>query len=159
MHFLSEGGLPRSHCAKVQAITSWPTPTNQNQVPQFLGLCNYYRRFIQDFATMAKPLHRLTEKTCEFQWSDQCAGAFRKLKQRLSQAPILASLTLPKLLSCTQMPVMMELGRSSHRRMMAERWLLHMPVGCSARQKGATALKGDSCWLSLHSFNTSTHTS
>ena len=39
---------------------------------------------------MAKPLHRLTKKTCDFQWSDQCAEAFRKLKQRLSQAPILA---------------------------------------------------------------------
>ena len=60
---------------KVQAITSWPTPTNQKQVQQFLGLCNYYRHFIQDFATMAKPLHQLTE-TCEFQWSDGCANTF-----------------------------------------------------------------------------------
>jgi len=39
---------------------------------------------------MAKPLHWLTEKASEFQWSDQCAEAFRKLKQRLPQAPILA---------------------------------------------------------------------
>ena len=39
---------------------------------------------------MAKPLHWLTEKICDFQWSDQCAEAFRKLKQRLSQALILA---------------------------------------------------------------------
>ena len=88
-HIVSEEGISTDP-AKVQAITSWPTPTSQRQVQQFLGLCNYYRRFIQDFATMAKPLHRLTEKTCEFQWSDQCAEAFRKLKQRLSQAPILA---------------------------------------------------------------------
>ena len=39
---------------------------------------------------MAKPLHQLTEKTYEFHWSDQCAEAFRKLKQMLSQAPTLA---------------------------------------------------------------------
>ena len=39
---------------------------------------------------MAKPLHRLTEKTYELHWSDQCGEAFRKLKQMLSQAPILA---------------------------------------------------------------------
>ena len=48
-HIVSEEGVSTDP-AKVQAITSWPIPTNQKQVQQFLGLCNYYCRFIQDFA-------------------------------------------------------------------------------------------------------------
>ena len=48
---------------KVQAITSWPIQTNQKQVQQFLGLYNYYCRFIPDFATMAKPLHQCNSTT------------------------------------------------------------------------------------------------
>ena len=56
---------------------------------QFLGLANYYRRFIQDFATKAKPLHQLTEKRSQFEWSSQYQEAFEHLKRCLTSAPIL----------------------------------------------------------------------
>jgi len=47
---------------KTTKVAQWPMPTSAVEVQQFLGLANYYRRFIQDFATKAKPLHQLTEK-------------------------------------------------------------------------------------------------
>ena len=51
---------------------------------------NYYRHFIKDFATIAKPLHRLTETGWEFLWTKSCEEAFRKLQGKLASAPILA---------------------------------------------------------------------
>ena len=54
---------------------------------QFIGLANYYRR---NFATIAKPLHLLTEKNVSFEWSRKAAEAFAQLKQRLTSPPVLA---------------------------------------------------------------------
>ena len=54
-----------------------------------MGLANYYRRFIQDFATLARPLHRLREKGASFRWTPDCEHAFYELKRRLTSAPIL----------------------------------------------------------------------
>ena len=56
----------------------------------FLGLAGYYRRFIKDFATVAKPLHRLSEKTCPFVWSEECQVAFETLRRLLVTCPVLA---------------------------------------------------------------------
>ena len=75
--------------SKVQAVRDWPVPQNVTELRSFLGLCSYYRRFIQGFSTIAKPLHRLTEKGREFAWHDDCEQAFRELKRRLLSAPIL----------------------------------------------------------------------
>jgi len=58
---------------------------------------SYYRRFIKNFATVAKPLHRLTEKNVLFQWTSQCQTAFDHLKQCLTTAPVLTFLDLSKL--------------------------------------------------------------
>ena len=59
-------------------------------VRSFLGLAPYYRRFIQNFAEIAAPLHRLTSKTTEkFKWSRDCDLAFRALKEKLVSAPVL----------------------------------------------------------------------
>ena len=76
--------------AKTEKVAAWPCPTSVTEVQRFLGLASYYRRFIRNFAEIAKPLHRLTEKTQDFRWTDQCDNAFRELKQRLTSAPILA---------------------------------------------------------------------
>ena len=57
---------------------------------QFLGLANYYKRFIKNFATIAKPLHQATEKKQHFKWTEQCAHAFNQLKACLTSPPILA---------------------------------------------------------------------
>ena len=69
---------------------SWPEPTTRKEVQQFLGLANYYRRFVQNFATIAKPLHRLTEKTTHFMWTSDCQIAFDELKDHLTSAPVLS---------------------------------------------------------------------
>ena len=77
---------------KTEAIENWPTPTNVKEVRSFLGLASYYRRFVKDFATIAKPLHQLTEKkrAGRFEWSPVCQSAFDELKHRLTSTPILA---------------------------------------------------------------------
>jgi len=75
---------------KTQRVREWPTPTTIKETQQFLGLASYYRRFIMDFATIASPLHKLTEKRSEFRWTSQCQEAFDCLKCRLVSAPILA---------------------------------------------------------------------
>lgn len=64
------------------AVVNWPVPRSQREMQQFLGLANYYCRFVHNFAEIAKPLHHLTEKTVLFLWSTQCQGAFKNLKHR-----------------------------------------------------------------------------
>ena len=66
-------------------------------VRAFLGLANYYRKFVKDFAKIAGPLHELTKKGLKFQWTNECQAAFDLLKTALTQAPILAypDFTLP----------------------------------------------------------------
>jgi hypothetical protein len=56
----------------------------------FLGLCGYYRRFIQNFSAIAKCLHTLTEKDRPFTWASDCQVAFDCLKNHLVQSPVLA---------------------------------------------------------------------
>lgn len=75
---------------KVKSIQEWPTPTGTKDVRCFVGLCSYYRRFILNFADIAKPLHRLTEKDAQFNWSQECEDAFQKLKNALQSGPILS---------------------------------------------------------------------
>ena len=60
----TEGILPDP--SKLDAIETWPTPTNVKEVRSWLGTCSYYRRFIKDFSKIARPLHRLTEKNVIF---------------------------------------------------------------------------------------------
>ena len=75
---------------KVEKVATWPTPTTTKEVQQFLGFAGYYRRFVRDFAEIARPLHRLTERTSVFRWTDECQAAFKELRQRLVTAPVLA---------------------------------------------------------------------
>ena len=56
----------------------------------FLGLATYYRRFIKDFAKVARPLHQLTENNRVFNWNKQCDSAFEQLNRKLCDAPLLA---------------------------------------------------------------------
>ena len=74
---------------KIKAVQDWPIPTTVTAVRQFIGLASYYRRYIKDFATIAAPLHNLTQKGNDFTWSEECTVAFDLLKQKLTQAPIL----------------------------------------------------------------------
>ncbi|KAJ8409555.1 hypothetical protein AAFF_G00229560 [Aldrovandia affinis] len=85
---------------KVQAITGWPTPTNQTQVKSFVGLASYYRRFVRGFSSVAAPLYQLLQKDRDFVWTEQCQEAFSSLQRALSEAPVLSppDTTLPFIL-------------------------------------------------------------
>jgi hypothetical protein len=68
---------------KVSVVKEWQPPQTVKGVQSFLGFCNFYRRFIRDYGLIAKPLIRLTRKDIDFQFTDDCLGAFEELKQRL----------------------------------------------------------------------------
>ena len=88
-HLISEKGISTSP-EKVKSVQEWPTPTNVSEVRSFVGLCSYLRRFIPGFSTICKPLHVLTEKGHNFEWTEQCQVAFNTLKAALTSAPVLA---------------------------------------------------------------------
>ena len=74
---------------KVQAILEWPAPKTVRGVRSFLGLANFYQRFIKDYAQVARPLNDLTKKDQHFEWKDSQQTVFDMLKQRFTTAPIL----------------------------------------------------------------------
>ena len=71
-------------------MAEWPTPQTLTEVRAFVALARYYRRHIQSFAEMARPLHELTKKNVRFFWGDAQEGAFQQLKQALTSALVLA---------------------------------------------------------------------
>jgi transposase InsO family protein len=75
---------------KTAAIQKWPQPRNVHEVRCFLGTCSYYRRFIRNFADLARPLHQLTRKDVPFIWTEECTAAFGSLKTALQSPPVLA---------------------------------------------------------------------
>lgn len=75
--------------AKVEAIVSWPTPQNVTHLRSFLGLARYYRRFIQNYGLICKPLFGALKKE-GFRWTDTQATAFQQLKDKMTTAPVLA---------------------------------------------------------------------
>ena len=75
--------------SKVKAIMDWPAPTTVRGIHSFLGLANFYRCFIKDYATLAKPLTDLTQKDKAFTWGSTEANTFASLKTCFTTAPIL----------------------------------------------------------------------
>ena len=86
-HIVSDSGI-QTDPDKIKAVRD--SPQNQTDIRSFVGLCSYYRRFIPDFATVAKPLITLTEKNVTFKWGQEQERAWTTLKQKLTTAPILA---------------------------------------------------------------------
>jgi len=89
--------------AKVEAVTSWPTPKSPHDIRMFLGLANFYRRFIMRFSDLAKPLTRLLKKdnlARKFHWDGAAQQAFDSLRKAFTEAPILRHFdpTLPTIL-------------------------------------------------------------
>ena len=75
---------------KIAAVRDWPVPQNLRQCRAFVGLCQYYRRFVPNFSGIAEPLHALTKKGAHFVWSPDCQAAFDQLKSILVGADVLA---------------------------------------------------------------------
>lgn len=74
---------------KLEAINDWKPPQNVKEVQSFLGLANYYRRFVKDFSKIATPLTNLTKKDVKFDLTRDALKAFNRLKQALTSAPVL----------------------------------------------------------------------
>ena len=84
----SGAGMQPDH-GKIQAVQEWPLPQNVTALKQFLGLASYYRRYVENFATIAAPLHVLTQKNVPFHWNQACDTAFSMLKGKLVEFPVL----------------------------------------------------------------------
>ena len=88
-HYLSKDGLEASP-KTVDAIKSFPKPKSVKQLRSFLGMCNFFRKFVMNFSKIAFPLNALLKKDAKFTWSDECEKAFNTLKDKLTSTPILA---------------------------------------------------------------------
>ncbi|GJR12158.1 putative reverse transcriptase domain-containing protein [Tanacetum coccineum] len=75
---------------KIESIKDWASPKTPIEIRQFLGFTGYYRRFIEGFSKIAKPMTKLTQKNVKFDWSKKEKVAFQLLKQKLCSASILA---------------------------------------------------------------------
>jgi hypothetical protein len=71
-------------------------PTNASEIQSFLGLVGYYRRLINDFSKIAKPMTKLLEKNKTFQWTMECQASFEELKKCLTLAAVLVLSDLTK---------------------------------------------------------------
>ncbi|XP_019056294.1 PREDICTED: uncharacterized protein LOC109116032, partial [Tarenaya hassleriana] len=92
-HVVSAQGI-QVDPTKIEAGMEWQSPTSATEVKSFLGQAGYYRRFVEGFAKIARPLTNLTGKNVRFEWTADCEESFRELKRKLTSAPILA---LPRL--------------------------------------------------------------
>jgi hypothetical protein len=94
-HVISKGGIsvdPR----KVHDVLSWNAPMSVSDIQSFLGLARYYRRFIEGFSKISKPMTELLEKDKKFEWTHACEASFQELKKRLTTAPILVMSDIEK---------------------------------------------------------------
>jgi hypothetical protein len=87
-HVLSAGGVfvdPK----KIQSVVDWEASTTQTEVRSFLGLAGYYRKFVEGFSSIARPMTQLLKKDKKIEWTPKCEESFQELKKRLVTAPVL----------------------------------------------------------------------
>jgi hypothetical protein len=94
-HIISEGGISIDP-SKVNDILSWKTPQNISDIISFLGLVGYYRRFIEGFSKISKPMPKLLAKGKTFEWTPRREASFQELKKRLTTTPVLTMLDVEK---------------------------------------------------------------
>lgn len=87
-HIVSCFGV-RPNPKKIDDVRNYPAPKNVAQLRTFLGLANYYRRFVRNFASIAHPLTQLTKQKAIWDWSESAQNAFTLLKNKLTTSPIL----------------------------------------------------------------------
>jgi hypothetical protein len=80
-------------------VLSWKAPTSVGVIQSFLRLAGYYRRFIEGFLKISKPVTELLEKDTRFEWMPASEASFHELKKRLMTAPILVMPNMEKLFS------------------------------------------------------------
>jgi hypothetical protein len=94
-HIITDGGIIVDQAKVIDVLKSEP-PRTVKEIRSFLGLAGYYRRFIEGFSKIARPLTSLLEKDKEFKWTDACQASFEELKRRLTTAPVLVMPDLQK---------------------------------------------------------------
>jgi hypothetical protein len=87
-HVKSKGGISIDP-SKIQDVLSWNMPANVGDIQSFLGLAGYYRRFIEGFSKITKPMIKLLRKDKRFKWMPACEASLQELKKRLATAPVL----------------------------------------------------------------------
>ncbi|GBG81909.1 hypothetical protein CBR_g34092 [Chara braunii] len=87
-HEVSAEGI-RPEDAKLASIRDWPRPRTVTEVRSFLAICGYYRNFVKNYTTVASPLTDLTRLDTPWDWSDECEGAFKRLKHALMNHEVL----------------------------------------------------------------------
>jgi hypothetical protein len=87
-HIINQGQVAPEP-QKIRAVKEWPISTTVKEVQAFLGLANYYRRFVYRFSHIAHPLTELTKKEKSWLWTEATQAAFNQLKQALIIAPVL----------------------------------------------------------------------
>ena len=92
---IGEDGV-RMEKEKVQGVVEWPVLKSIKDMQKFLGLANYYRRFVKYFAKIAKPLHEMTRKETKWSWGERQQKAFEELKERFTIEPVLVIPDLDK---------------------------------------------------------------
>ena len=94
-HIVSSSGI-KTDCKKVETVKTWAIPKTVTDVRSFLGFTNYYRKFIKDYAKVARPLNALisgenpSKKKKVIEWNSDCQKAFEELKRLCTSAPVLA---------------------------------------------------------------------
>jgi hypothetical protein len=93
-HVVSVEGI-KPDPKKVHAVLSWPVPTSKKELRSFLGLTQYFRKFIQGYSKIAAPLNALLKDSVDWRhagtWTPECTAAFHTLKKHLTEAPVLAT--------------------------------------------------------------------
>ena len=74
---------------KIQGVVDWLVPRSVKDVQKFLGLANYYRQFVKDFAKIEKLLHEMTRKEIKWNWREKQQKVFEELKKRFTIKPVL----------------------------------------------------------------------
>jgi hypothetical protein len=87
-HIISEGGISVDP-SKVKDVLSWNTPQNVSDIKSCFGLAGYYRRFIEEFSKISKPMTELLAKGNTFEWTPRHETSFQELKKRLTTTPVL----------------------------------------------------------------------
>jgi hypothetical protein len=97
-HIISKGGI-HVDPSKIRDVLSWNAPISVGNIQSFLGLAGYYRRLIEGFLKITKPMTELLEKDKKIKWTPACEASFQVLKKRLTTALMLVMFDMEKLFS------------------------------------------------------------
>jgi hypothetical protein len=87
-HIINKDGLAMDS-KKVVDILNWKAPTDARGIKSFIGMAGYYRRFIEGFSKIVKPMTALLANKVEFKWTQKCQEAFEAQKEKLTTVPVL----------------------------------------------------------------------